>query len=182
MLPKLTILPILDLGDVIYKIISNILLNKLDVVHIGCRPSLHIRCQTHCLQVIYKSLLGKAPPYLSSLVTIATPTIARAPAAIYHWSSPKPTPPLAVFPSNSLLPMTGTNCKGHWSWRLISPSLTISISCQSSLPITVPVHSPSVNFPPNYLIPILYLLFCTPVALFAHHHLHIYHSSVNTKL
>jgi hypothetical protein len=36
--------------------------------------SLHIRRQTHWLQVIYKSLLGKAPPYLSSLVTIATPT------------------------------------------------------------------------------------------------------------
>jgi hypothetical protein len=34
--------------------------------------SLHI--QTHWLQVIYKSLLGKAKPYLSSLVTIATPT------------------------------------------------------------------------------------------------------------
>jgi hypothetical protein len=27
----------------------------------------------HWLQVIYKSLLGKAPPYLSSLVTIAAP-------------------------------------------------------------------------------------------------------------
>ena len=36
--------------------------------------SLHIRCQTHWLQIIYKSLLGKPPPYLSSLVTIATPT------------------------------------------------------------------------------------------------------------
>ena len=35
-------------------------------------PSLHIRCQIHWLQVIYMSLLGKAPPYLSSLVT--TPT------------------------------------------------------------------------------------------------------------
>ncbi|CDR14907.1 unnamed protein product [Oncorhynchus mykiss] len=32
--------------------------------------SLYIRHQTHWLQ----SLLGKAPPYLSSLVTIATPT------------------------------------------------------------------------------------------------------------
>ena len=30
--------------------------------------------QTHWLQVIYKSLPGKAPPYLSSLVTIAEPT------------------------------------------------------------------------------------------------------------
>ena len=93
-LVKLTILPILDFGDVIYKIASNTLLSTLDVVyHSAIRfvtkapyithhcdlcalvgwPSLHICCQTHWLQVIYKSLLGKAP-YLSSLVTIATPT------------------------------------------------------------------------------------------------------------
>ena len=86
---KLTVLLILD--DVIYKIASNTLLSKLDVVYhsaicfvtkapytthhydlyalVGW-PSLH----THWLQVIYKSLIGKAPPYLSSLVTIATPT------------------------------------------------------------------------------------------------------------
>ena len=37
-------------------------------------PSLHIRRQTHWLQVIYKFLRGKALPYLSSLVTIAAPT------------------------------------------------------------------------------------------------------------
>ena len=36
--------------------------------------SLHIRHQSHWPQVIYKSLLGKAPPCLSSLVTIAAPT------------------------------------------------------------------------------------------------------------
>ena len=30
--------------------------------------------QTHWFQVIYKSLLGKAPPYLSSLVTMPAPT------------------------------------------------------------------------------------------------------------
>uniref|UniRef100_A0A8K9Y0Q6 Reverse transcriptase domain-containing protein n=1 Tax=Oncorhynchus mykiss TaxID=8022 RepID=A0A8K9Y0Q6_ONCMY len=92
---KLTILPILDFGDVIYKIASNTLLNKLDAVyHSAIRfvtkapytthhcdlyalvgwPSLHTRRQTHWLQVIYKSLLDKAPPYLSSLVTIAAPT------------------------------------------------------------------------------------------------------------
>ena len=74
---------------------SNTLLSKLDAVyHSAIRfvtkapytthhcdlyalvgwPSLHIRRQTHWLQVIYKSLLGKAPPYLSSLVTIAAPT------------------------------------------------------------------------------------------------------------
>ena len=47
--------------------------------------------------------------------------------------------------------------------------------------ITVPVHSQSVNSTPNYLIPILLLtllLFYTPVSLLAHHHLHIYHSSI----
>ena len=74
---------------------SNTLLSKLDAVyHSAIRfvtkapytthhcdlyalvgwPSLHIRRQTHWLQVIYKSMLGKAPPYLSSLVTMATPT------------------------------------------------------------------------------------------------------------
>ena len=94
-LVKLTILPILDFGDVIYKIASNTLLNKLYAVYhsairfvtkapyathhcdlyalVGWR-SLHIRRQTHWLKAIYKSLLSKAPPYLSSLVTIAAPT------------------------------------------------------------------------------------------------------------
>ena len=62
--------------------------------------------------------------------------------------------------------------------RPISPSLTLSIICQSSSP--VPVHSQSVNSTPNYLIPILlfiFLLFCTPVSLLAHYQ-RIYHSSV----
>jgi hypothetical protein len=82
-LVKLTILPILDFGSVIYKIASNTLLNKLDAVyHSAIRfvtkpqytthhcdlyalvgwPSLHTCPQTHWLQVIYKSLLGKAQP------------------------------------------------------------------------------------------------------------------------
>ena len=101
-LVKLTILPILDFGDVIYKITSNTLLSKLDAVyHSAIRfvtkapytthhcdlyalfgwPSLPIRRQTHWLQDIYTSMLGKAPPYLSSLVTITTP---RAPAGVSH--------------------------------------------------------------------------------------------------
>ncbi|CDQ68473.1 unnamed protein product [Oncorhynchus mykiss] len=94
-LVKLTILPMHDFGDVIYKLASNILLSKLDAVyHSAVRfvtkasytthqcdlyalvgwPSLHICHQTHWLQVIYKSVLVKSPPYLSSLVTIAAPT------------------------------------------------------------------------------------------------------------
>ena len=89
---KLTVLPILDFGDVIYKIASSTLLNKLDAVyHSAIRfvtkapyitdlyaivgwPSVHICHQTHWLQVINKSLLVKALSYLSSLVTIAVPT------------------------------------------------------------------------------------------------------------
>jgi hypothetical protein len=43
-------------------------------------PSLHTRCQTHWLQVIYKILLGKVPPYLSSLVTIASHTCSTRPS------------------------------------------------------------------------------------------------------
>ena len=49
-----------------------------------------------------------------------------------------------------------------------------------------PVNSPSVNSPSNYLhhphmvfINFFLLLFCTPVLLLAHRHLHIYHSSLN---
>ena len=134
-LVKLTILPILDFGDVIYKIASNTLLNKLDAVyHSAIRfvtkapytshhcdlyvlvgwPSLHIRRQTHWLQVIFKYLLGKALPYLSSLVTIATATSSSSSSRhIFQWSPPKPIPPSAAFPSSSLLPMTGKNCKNH---------------------------------------------------------------------
>jgi hypothetical protein len=73
-LVKLTILLILDIGDVIYKIASNTLLCKLDAVyHSDIRfvtkapytthhcdlyalvgwSSLHIRRQTHWLQAIY---------------------------------------------------------------------------------------------------------------------------------
>ena len=90
---KLTILPILD--DVVYEIASNLLSRVLEAVYhsainfvtkapytthhcdlyalVGW-PSRHTRRQTHWLQVIYKALLGKAPPYLSSLVTIEAPT------------------------------------------------------------------------------------------------------------
>uniref|UniRef100_A0A674E0N3 Reverse transcriptase domain-containing protein n=1 Tax=Salmo trutta TaxID=8032 RepID=A0A674E0N3_SALTR len=109
-LVKLTILPILDFGDVIYKIASNTLLNKLDAVyHSAIRfvtkapytthhcdlcslvgwPSLHTHRQTHWLQVIYKTLLGKVPPYLSSLVTIAAPTCSTSSSRYISLVTPK---------------------------------------------------------------------------------------------
>ena len=73
-LVKLTILPILDFGDVIYKIAPDTLLSKLDAIYHGAIcfvtnapytthhcdlyalvgwPSLHICRQTHWLQVIF---------------------------------------------------------------------------------------------------------------------------------
>jgi hypothetical protein len=73
-LVKLTILPILDFGEVIYKIASNTLLNKLDAVyHSAIRfvakatytthyCDLAPGHQTHWLQVINNTLLGKVPP------------------------------------------------------------------------------------------------------------------------
>jgi hypothetical protein len=133
-LVKLTILPILDFSNVIYKIASNTLLSKLDIVYhsaihfvtkapytthhcdlyalVGW-PTLHILCQTHWLQVIYKSLLGKAPIYLSSLVTIATPTRSTRSSRYISLDIPKANTSLAAFPSSSLLPMTVMNCKNH---------------------------------------------------------------------
>ena len=122
----------------------------------------HIRRQTHWLQVIYKSLQGKAPPYLSSLVTLAAPTRSTRSS---RYISPKPIPPLVALLSSSLLPMTGTNCKHHWSWRLISPLLTLSTSCQRSSQMTAPVHSQFVNSPSNYLTPytVIYLFIFAPL-------------------
>jgi hypothetical protein len=48
--------------------------NHCDLYALVSWPSLHIRRQTHWLQVIYKSMVGKALPYLSSLITLTTPT------------------------------------------------------------------------------------------------------------
>ena len=96
-----------------------------------------------------------------------------------------PILPLAASPSSSLLPMTGRNYKNLWNWRLISSSLALSTNCQSSSQITAPVHSPSVNSPSNYLIPIQYLFIYLaplhPIIFISILHilpLQIYHSSV----
>jgi hypothetical protein len=124
---------------------------QYDLYALAGWSSLHIRCQTHWLQVIYKSLLGKALPYLSSLVTITTPTCSTHSSGYISLVVPKANTSLAAFPSSSLLPLTGTNVKNHWNWRLITPSIILRISCQSSLPIAAAVHSPSINSPSNQL-------------------------------
>uniref|UniRef100_A0A8K9XKC5 Reverse transcriptase domain-containing protein n=1 Tax=Oncorhynchus mykiss TaxID=8022 RepID=A0A8K9XKC5_ONCMY len=105
---KLTILPNLDFGDVIYKIASNTLLNNLYAVYNSaicfitkapytthhCNlyglvgwPSLHTHRQTGSRSS--KSLLGEAPPYLSSLVTIAAPTLSTRSSRYISLVTPK---------------------------------------------------------------------------------------------
>ena len=94
-------------------------------------PSLHTRRQTHWLHVIYKTLQGKVPTYLTSLVTIASPTC-----------STRSTRSLVTSKTNSFFGWL--SC-----WRILPPSLALSTSCQSSSQITAPVHSSSVNSPSN---------------------------------
>ena len=94
-LVKMTILPIVDYGDTIYKMASKTALHKLDVLHHSairfatnapfnthhCElfklvdwPSLQTRRLRHWLQFIYKTLLGKTPYYLSSLLHLSRST------------------------------------------------------------------------------------------------------------
>jgi len=94
-LAKMTIIPMFDFGDVIYRTASDSLLKKLDVVYhsvirfvtnapynthhcklyalVGWKSLTTLRL-THWYQLIYKSLLGKVPSYLSCLVSIALPS------------------------------------------------------------------------------------------------------------
>jgi hypothetical protein len=103
-LVKLTILPTLDFGDVIYKIASNTLLSQLDAVYhsaihfvtkspytthhcdlyalVGWPPAgpRYIFFQTHWLQVIYKSMLGRknsrnSPKYMCAKLITSYPRL-----------------------------------------------------------------------------------------------------------
>ena len=145
-------------------------------------PLHHTRRQIHWLQVIYKSLLGKAPPYLSSLVTIAAPT--RSTRSSRYIS-------LVTSEANSSFGRLPVLCC-QWLERTAktteagetSPSLALSTSCHSSSQITAPVHRPSVNSPSIYLPhphTVFVYLSCSfaPQYLYLHIHLlHIYHSRV----
>jgi hypothetical protein len=159
---------------------SNTLLNKLDAVYhsaicfvtkapytthhcdlytlIGW-PSLHTRSQTHWLQVIYKILLGKVPPYLSSLVTIAAPTCSTRPSRYLSLVTPKTT---------SLHPVLCC----QWLERTTKISETGIRAAHRLLHLYI-AHL--LFSPKNYLFPYCIYLFCS----FAPHYLYLYfaHSS-----
>uniref|UniRef100_A0A8K9XW94 Reverse transcriptase domain-containing protein n=1 Tax=Oncorhynchus mykiss TaxID=8022 RepID=A0A8K9XW94_ONCMY len=178
-LVKLTILPILDFGDVIYKIASNTLLNKLDAVYPSCHqspihyhhcdlyalvgwPSLHTRRQTHWLQVIYKSLLGKAPPYLSSLVTIAAPTRSTRSSRYILLVTPK---------ANTSFGRLSFQFSAVNAWNELQKSQPICKQPICKQPIYLPTSSPYSIYS--------FILLIAPQYLYLHIHLlHIYHSSV----
>ena len=92
-LVQMTILPMLDYGDIIYRSACKGALEKLDVIyHSAIRfatnapfrthhctlyssvnwPSLHTRRLTHWFMLIYKTLLGLSPPYLCQLLQISS--------------------------------------------------------------------------------------------------------------
>ena len=90
-------------------------------------PSLHIRRQIHWLQVIYKALLGKAPPYLRSLFPITTPTRSIRSSRYISLAIPKTNTPFGRL----FFQFSAAN---DWndlrkSLKLEIPSLTLSISC-----------------------------------------------------
>jgi hypothetical protein len=122
-------------------------------------------------------LRGIALPYLSSLVTIKTLT--RSTRSNRHISLV--IPKANTYFGHLSFQFSAANDWNEWqkSLKLESYISLTNFKHQLSEQLTVPVHSPSVNCPPNYLIP---HPFCTPVSLLAHHHLHIYHSSINANL
>ena len=63
-LVKLTILPVLDFGDVIYKIASNTLLSKLDVLYHSAIPPLRPVCSRWLALASYSSPNPLAPGHL----------------------------------------------------------------------------------------------------------------------
>ena len=120
-------------------------------------PSLHIHRQTHWLQVIQKSFLGKAPSYLSLLVSIAAPIHSTRSSRYISLVIPK---------ANS-------------SFGRISFQFSAANDWNDHCTCTQPIF----NSPSNYLIPIVlfFLFFCSFASqyLYLHTHLlHIFHSSV----
>ena len=71
-LVKLTILPILDFGDVIYKIASNTLLSKLDAVY---HSAIRFVTKPHILPTIATCTLSLAGP---RFILVAKPTGSRS--------------------------------------------------------------------------------------------------------
>ena len=124
-----------------------------------------------------KSFLGNAPPYLSSLVTIATPTNSTRSSRYISLVIPKANTSFGRLSFQFSAANDWNELQKSLQLETLSPSLTLSISCQSSFPIAAAVHSPSVNSPSNQLStssPYIYtffyynLLFCTPVSPLGH--------------
>ena len=121
-------------------------------------------------------MLAKALHYLSSLVTIATPTRSTRSSRYISLVTPTANPSFCCL-SFQFSAANDWN-ELHTKKSIISPSLTLSVSCQSSLTIAAAVHSPSTNSPSNQLpTSSPYLFFCS----FAHQYFYL-HISLQCKL
>ena len=125
--------------------------HHLDLYAIVDWTLLHIRRQTHWLQVIYKSFLGKAPPYLSSLVTIATSTCSTRSSRYISLVIPK---------ANTSFGRLSFQFSAANDWIKLQKSLKLEsyislTNYKHHLLEQLTDHSPSANSPPNYLSHIL---------------------------
>ena len=139
----------------------------------------------------FQSMLGKAPPYLSSLVTITTPTCSTRSSRYISLVTPKVNSSFGLLSFqfsaandwNELQKslkleayISLTNFKHRLSEQLTQPISSCRCSC------TQPICKQPIQ-QTTYLIPIfVFSAICTTVLLLAHPHLHIYHSMLIAKL
>jgi hypothetical protein len=137
----MTILPMLDYGDIIYRSAGKDALERLDVhYHSAIRfatnapyrthhctlyssvnwSSLYTCRKTHWLMLIYKTLLGLTRSYLRYL--LQSPFNTRSASHILL-KVPKAHTSLGRSSFSSLQLATGTSCNKHSNWRVLSQSL-----------------------------------------------------------
>ena len=137
----MTILPMLDYGNIIYRSAGKGALERLDGLYHSAirfatnapyrthhctlylsdnRSSLYTRRKTQCLMLIYKTLLGLHPHYLRYLLQPSSTTYNTHSAShillkhTHAWVAP-------LFSSLQLA--TGTRCNKHSNWTVLSQSL-----------------------------------------------------------
>ena len=141
----MTILPMLDYRDVIYRSAGKGALERLDVLyHSAIRfatnapyrthhctlyssvnwSSLYTHRKTHWLMLIYKTLFGLTPPYLRYQLQPSSSTYnTRSTSHILLKVSKARTHPWVARLFSSLQLATGTSCNKHSNWTVLSQSL-----------------------------------------------------------
>jgi hypothetical protein len=141
---QMTILPMLDYGDVIHRSAGEGAFKRLDVLYLSAirfatnapyrtyhctlysslnSSSLYTRRKNHWLMLIYKTLLGLTPPYLRYLLQPSSSTYNTCSASHILLKVPKAHTSLGRSSFSSLQLATGTTCNKHSNWTVLSQSL-----------------------------------------------------------